>query len=503
MLKKSGLTLLLLIIMTLGISGVNKADYIKGGKSITADNQLVAKRFGGISLEKWLKRPHVRLLAVEFFGDFCEPCKKAIPAWKKLTDKYHEMGLRVVVVAVQSSGRCLYDVGWSPDEIICDEDGQISDQLKIRDLPQAYLWDFRGDQLVANGDVDHVKTAVENFFQKIPRVTIGEIDISKTVQNVDKKGLKQTIEGKLQGATKELIMVTAPEELKSMMSKLKQFDSPEYSNKGKCNIGEALSATSFLSVNVYKERNITQITLALRSAEKGCLLGKGTASVGKEAGGIKVAVDEAISDLVHSIGGEGGNENVAEGDGKIESNQQLSAAIKNPNSIYEGLNKIPSNIKQQDFEKMETGEAADKRKACKNGDGLSCTNLGYMYDVGNKGVPQDFNEAAKLYQKGCDLGSAVGCGNLGDMYVKGDGIEQNYNKGFALNKKGCEGNASEACIGLGYQYEKGLGVPANNQQAFTFYKKACDLNNSKGCRNSGLLHEKGLLGGVNMQEASV
>jgi len=99
-----------------------------------------------------------------------------------------------------------------------------------------------------------------------------------------------------------------------------------------------------------------------------------------------------------------------------------------------------------------------------------------MYDVGNKGVPQDYDEAAKLYQKGCDLGSPVGCGNLGDMYVKGDGIAQDYAKGLALNKKGCEGSATEACIGIGYQYEKGLGVAVNNNSAFTFYKKACDLN---------------------------
>ena len=44
----------------------------------------------------------VKVVVVDFFWDGCKPCKKALPKWKKLYDKYSDKGLRIVIVDVRA-----------------------------------------------------------------------------------------------------------------------------------------------------------------------------------------------------------------------------------------------------------------------------------------------------------------------------------------------------------------------------------------------------------------
>ena len=54
------------------------------------------------SLERIAKEEGVQLIAVDFFWDGCEPCKKALPKWTGLYEKYKDKGLRVVIVDVRA-----------------------------------------------------------------------------------------------------------------------------------------------------------------------------------------------------------------------------------------------------------------------------------------------------------------------------------------------------------------------------------------------------------------
>ncbi|CAN0529769.1 unnamed protein product, partial [Laminaria digitata] len=36
---------------------------------------------GGLDLGAWVARPGVRLVVVEFYATWCEPCMKAVPQW--------------------------------------------------------------------------------------------------------------------------------------------------------------------------------------------------------------------------------------------------------------------------------------------------------------------------------------------------------------------------------------------------------------------------------------
>jgi TPR repeat protein len=55
--------------------------------------------------------------------------------------------------------------------------------------------------------------------------------------------------------------------------------------------------------------------------------------------------------------------------------------------------------------------------------GVSCSQLGLMYEEG-KGVKQDDFKAFKFYQKACDLNFSGGCSNLGLSYKEGKGVKQ-------------------------------------------------------------------------------
>jgi thiol-disulfide isomerase/thioredoxin len=54
------------------------------------------------SLERIAKEDGVRLIAVDFFWDGCQPCKKALPKWAGLHEKYKDKGLRIVIVDVRA-----------------------------------------------------------------------------------------------------------------------------------------------------------------------------------------------------------------------------------------------------------------------------------------------------------------------------------------------------------------------------------------------------------------
>ena len=103
------------------------------------------------NIEKTLSRAGVRLVVVEFYATWCQPCMDAIPRWKKLHDKYRDQGLRLIVVNTRDiSGVCV-NPGWTPDDMVCDLDGFVADSLGASSLPSAFLWSWQGNLLTQQG----------------------------------------------------------------------------------------------------------------------------------------------------------------------------------------------------------------------------------------------------------------------------------------------------------------------------------------------------------------
>ncbi len=247
----------------------------------------------GLTIDKELDRPAVRLVAVEFYATWCKPCMEAVPKWKALHEKYRDKGLRLIVVAVQDDGRCT-NPGWSPDRMICDEDGRISEAFRVgQNLPAAFLWSWRGKMLVQRGHVAEVEKAVQAELASVPRVTIGVnrsgpdgAQLSQ-ISDLLRSELRKT--GKLE--------VVASVEERDLLERIRrESQKAGYAENSQCKIGEEVAANSLIKASLQRNSKEPKLLLQLFSAETGCLLQSGLAPWRPDNADVAVAV--AVADLM-------------------------------------------------------------------------------------------------------------------------------------------------------------------------------------------------------------
>ena len=244
--------------------------------------------FNQYSIADELRKPGVKLVAVDFYATWCEPCNAAIPKWKKLQEKYGDKGFKLIVVSVQSEGSCSQPPQWNPDKIVCDYDGDIADAWHANDLPQAFLWSWQGNLLVAHGGVDNVAAALEQYFKKIPRVLVEE----GSDQNI-----YQLVRSKLRENSK-IEIVASDEERKELAELRRKSTNLNYDSKLQCKLGEEISANSRLVISKQKRGKKDALVLELFSVEKGCLTASGTAAM---RGNIETEVAEAVYNLLKNL----------------------------------------------------------------------------------------------------------------------------------------------------------------------------------------------------------
>jgi peroxiredoxin len=92
---------------------------------------------------------HGNVVLLDFWGTFCEPCKKSFPKFQDLYAKYAAQGLRIVGVSEDevddkdkiptfvSTYGAKFAVGW-------DEDKAIARRYKPETMPSTFLIDKRG-----------------------------------------------------------------------------------------------------------------------------------------------------------------------------------------------------------------------------------------------------------------------------------------------------------------------------------------------------------------------
>ena len=71
------------------------------------------------------------------------------------------------------------------------------------------------------------------------------------------------------------------------------------------------------------------------------------------------------------------------------------------------------------------GKAQELLEAANNGDAEAQHKLGLLYYVG-QGVPQDYQEARKWFEKAAAQNNVDGQYSLGFLYSKGQGVPQDY-----------------------------------------------------------------------------
>ena len=129
-------------------------------------------------------------------------------------------------------------------------------------------------------------------------------------------------------------------------------------------------------------------------------------------------------------------------------------------------------------------------KKAEGGDPEQQFHIGVAYANG-EGVPKDFNEAAKWWQKAAEQGLAEDQINLGIAYDRGQGVPKDYAEAAKWWQKAAEQGVAEAQNNLGIAYYKGQGVPKDFNEAAKWWQKAAGQGHAGAQCNLGIYYDDG------------
>ena len=248
-------------------------------------------RFDEATIKGELRKPGVKLVAIDFYMTGCEPCDAAIPEWKKLKDEYGDSMKLIVVAPQRDDGSCSVK-GWHPDKIVCDEDMEIAEQWGVKDFPQAFLYSWHNnDPLVKLGHVKDVRKAIKKYFKTIPRVALDADEESEDLLPMVEEAL----------ITNSKIEVVADEdEREELMEIRKESHKLRYDEDSRCELGREIAANSILKITKQDET----LSLKLSSAEKSCTMAAATKILSGNKGKLKTEIASAVYDLLSQMFGD-------------------------------------------------------------------------------------------------------------------------------------------------------------------------------------------------------
>ncbi len=258
-----------------------------------------AQASDSVEIESWLRRPGVRLLAIEFYATWCGPCMAALPKWKELQKKHRRDGLRVVVVATQDPKACAQKskLPFQPDDFICDSDGAIAELFNANPLPAAYLWSWQGHLLAKKQEADKVGSAILDWMRSTPRVDVSVSNLAKGA-GITKVALSNMVRGRMRQDDKITVIASEQERKKLQSIKAKSFEA-RYDTSLQCQVGKDLSANSLLEIFITGTGQNQRLQLNMLSAERGCLVGSQTVDWNPSKADVSVA--EAVTGLMQKI----------------------------------------------------------------------------------------------------------------------------------------------------------------------------------------------------------
>ena len=248
-------------------------------------------RFDEATIKGELRKPGVKLVAIDFYMTGCEPCDAAIPEWKKLKEDYGDSMKLIVVAPQRDDGSCSVK-GWHPDKIVCDEDMEIAEQWGVKDFPQAFLYSWHdNDPLVKLGHVKDVRKAIKKYFKTIPRVALDADEESEDLLPMVEEAL----------ITNSKIEVVADEdEREELMEIRKESHKLRYDEDSRCELGKEIAANSILKIS----RQDETLSLKLSSAEKSCTMAAATKILSGNKGKLKTEIASAVYDLLSQMFGD-------------------------------------------------------------------------------------------------------------------------------------------------------------------------------------------------------
>ena len=244
-------------------------------------------------LTGWLNEPGVRMVAVEFYSDYCEPCKKAAPEWERLRKRYEKDGLRLVVVNIDEQdeiGKCKR-LPWSPWKSMCS--AQYAQEMGVTTVPQAFIWSWQGN-LLLQGNGAHVEKArgvIGDYFEKNPRVMVEVLG----QKGKSARQLRKRVEAELSRYDKVLLVANDAERKRLQKEQIKTFGASRKPEQ-QCELGQEVSANSIVEVETFEG----SISLTLQQLGSTCMKTvSADYSAGRAERGVKTAVYRLMEELRH------------------------------------------------------------------------------------------------------------------------------------------------------------------------------------------------------------
>ena len=130
------------------------------------------------------------------------------------------------------------------------------------------------------------------------------------------------------------------------------------------------------------------------------------------------------------------------------------------------------------------------RRLAAEGDAVAQFELGVLYAFG-RGVPQDYEEAARWYRLAADQGHASAQYNLGVSYAFGRGVPQDHGEAVRWYRLAADQGLANAQFRLGRAYHDGRGVPQDYEEAVRWYRLAADWGHPGAQNNLGVMYANG------------
>ena len=147
-------------------------------------------------------------------------------------------------------------------------------------------------------------------------------------------------------------------------------------------------------------------------------------------------------------------------------------------------------VKARDNERKLSEDARLCRVRAEQGDADAEYRLVSLYQQG-KGVPQDYGEALRWYQRAAAQDNAKGQYAIGYMYYYGQGVPQNSTEAVRWCRKAAEHGYAKAEYALGSSYYSGQGVPQDRAMAAQWYRRAADHGMARAQYDLGYMYYYG------------
>ena len=94
-----------------------------------------------------------RIVLVDFWASWCEPCRHSLPWLNTMQQKYGEQGLQVVMVNLdrdaEAAAKMATDIGGGIKQFL-DPAGELAARYDLEGMPSSFLYDRSGELIAAD-----------------------------------------------------------------------------------------------------------------------------------------------------------------------------------------------------------------------------------------------------------------------------------------------------------------------------------------------------------------